>query len=163
MDIKLEKKPWYIRYRYYLIGGILFVAFLIYVITLSLGPRKLRIDAEDIQIAEVKVSNFMEYVDVEGLIQPILTIKINTREAGSVERIVGEEGSLLQQGDTILVLSNPDLLRSIEDQRDEDVYKRQAFSFSNRECVIEELLTELARHQYSEEYIVLTREYYLNM
>ena len=38
-----------------------------------------------------------------------------------------------------------------------------AFSFSNRECVIEELLTELARHQYSEEYIVLTREYYLNM
>ena len=38
-----------------------------------------------------------------------------------------------------------------------------AFSFSNRECVIEELLTELARHQYSEEYIALTREYYLNM
>ena len=54
MDIKIEKKPWYIRYRYYLIGGILFVAFLIYVITLSLGLRKLRIDAEDIQIAEVK-------------------------------------------------------------------------------------------------------------
>ena len=38
-----------------------------------------------------------------------------------------------------------------------------AFSFSNRECVIEELLTELARHQYSEEYIALTGEYYLNM
>lgn len=91
MDIKLEKKPWYIRYRYYLIGGLLFAAFLIYVITLSLGPRKLRIDAENIQIAEVKESDFMEYVDVEGLIQPILTIKINTRETGSVERIVGEE------------------------------------------------------------------------
>ena len=26
MDIKLEKKPWYIRYRYYLIGGLLFAA-----------------------------------------------------------------------------------------------------------------------------------------
>lgn len=69
MDIKLEKKPWYIRYRYYLIGGLLFAAFLIYVIVLSLGPRKLRIDAENIQIAEVKEDNFMEYVDVEGLIQ----------------------------------------------------------------------------------------------
>ena len=35
MDIKLEKKPWYIRYRYYLAGGILFLAFIIYVIILS--------------------------------------------------------------------------------------------------------------------------------
>ena len=59
MDIKLEKKPWYIRYRYYLIGGLLFAAFLIYVIVLSLGPRKLRIDAENIQIAEVKEDNFI--------------------------------------------------------------------------------------------------------
>ena len=38
-----------------------------------------------------------------------------------------------------------------------------AFSFDNRECVVEELLTEIARHKYSEEYIMLTREYYLKM
>ena len=38
-----------------------------------------------------------------------------------------------------------------------------AFSFGNRECVVEELLTEIARHKYSEEYIMLTREYYLKM
>lgn len=37
------------------------------------------------------------------------------------------------------------------------------FSFSNQECVVESLLTEIARHQYSEEYISLTREYYLNL
>lgn len=135
MDIKLEKKPWYIRYRYYLIGGILFVAFLIYVITLSLGPRKLRIDAEDIQIAEVKVSNFMEYVDVEGLIQPILTIKINTREAGSVERIVGEEGSLLQQGDTILVLSIP-ICFVVLNQRDE--WEKQMITYQEQEIEMEQ-------------------------
>ena len=119
MDIKIEKKPWYIRYKFYIAGGIAFVAFLVYVIILSAGPRKLRIESENIQIAEVKDDKFMEYVDVEGLIQPILTIKVNTREAGSVERIIAEEGSLLQKGDTILTLSNPDLLRSIEDQRDD--------------------------------------------
>ena len=92
MDIKLEKKPWYIRYRYYLAGGVAFLAFLIYVVTLSLGPSKLRIEQDNIQIAEVKNGKFMEYVDVEGVIQPILTIKVNAREAGSVERIIGEEG-----------------------------------------------------------------------
>lgn len=117
MDIKIEKKPWYIRYRYYMIAALAFIIFLIYVISLSLGPRKLRIETDNIQIAEVKDDKFMEYVDVEGLVQPILTIKVNTREAGSVDRIVGEEGNMMKQGDTLLILTNPDLIRSIEDQR----------------------------------------------
>ena len=131
MDIKLEKKPWYIRYRYYLAGGAAFLAFLIYVVVLSLGPSKLRIEQDNIQIAEVKNGKFMEYVDVEGLIQPILTIKVNAREAGSVERIIGEEGSLLRHGDTILVLENPDLLRSIEDQRDD--WEKQLITYREKE------------------------------
>ena len=54
MDIKIEKKPWYIRYRYYMIAALAFIIFLIYVISLSLGPRKLRIETDNIQIAEVK-------------------------------------------------------------------------------------------------------------
>ena len=136
MDIKLEKKPWYIRYRSYLLAGGVFIIFLIYVISLSLGPRKLRIESENIQIAEVKNGKFMEYVDVEGLVQPILTIQVNTRESGSVDRIVAEEGTLLKKGDTILVLSNPDLLREIEDQRDE--WENQRYSYKEREIEMEQ-------------------------
>lgn len=136
MDIKIEKKPWYIRYRYHLLGGACFATFLVYVISLSLGPRKLRIEADNIRIAEVKDDKFMEYVDVEGLVQPILTIKVNTRESGSVERIVGEEGTLMKQGDTILVLTNPDLIRSIEDQRDE--WEKQRISYREKEIEMEQ-------------------------
>lgn len=136
MDIKLEKKPWYIRYRYYLAGGVVFLAFLIYVIILSAGPRKLRIDAESLQMAEVKNDKFMEYVDVEGLVQPILTIKVNAREAGSVSRIVGEEGNMMKQGDTILVLENLDLLRTIEDQRDE--WEKQLITYHEKEIEMEQ-------------------------
>ena len=136
MDIKIEKKPWYIRYRYYLLAGGAFIIFLISVISLSLGPRKLRIETDNIQIAEVKNGKFMEYVDVEGLVQPILTIQVNTRESGSVDRIVAEEGTLLKKGDTILVLSNPDLLREIEDQRDE--WENQRYSYKEREIEMEQ-------------------------
>ena len=136
MDIKLEKKPWYIRYRAYLLAGGAFIIFLIYVISLSLGPRKLRIEGDNIQIAEVKNGKFMEYVDVEGLVQPILTIQVNTRESGSVDRIVAEEGTLLKKGDTILVLSNPDLLREIEDQHDE--WENQRYSYKEREIEMEQ-------------------------
>ena len=136
MDIKLEKKPWYIRYRAYLLAGGAFIIFLVYVISLSLGPKRLRIESDNIQIAEVKNGKFMEYVDVEGLVQPILTIQVNTRESGSVDRIVAEEGTLLKKGDTILVLSNPDLLREIEDQRDE--WENQRYSYKEREIEMEQ-------------------------
>ena len=150
MDIRLEKKPWYIRYRYYLIGGLLFLSFLIYVIILSSGPRKLRVDVGNIQIAEVVDADFMEYVDVEGLVHPILTIKVNTREAGSVEKIVGEEGSLLQQGDTILVLSNPDLLRNIEDQRDE--WEKQMITYQEQEIEMEQKSLNLKQQALTNNY-----------
>ena len=150
MDIQLEKKPWYIRYRYYLLGGAAFAGLLVYVIILSLGPRRLRVPLEDIQICEVKNDKFLEYVDVEGLVQPILTILVNAGEAGSVQRIVAEEGSLLRKGDTILVLDNPELLRDIEDQRDE--WEKQLFTYREKEIEMEQQRITLQKQALQTEY-----------
>ena len=150
MDIQLEKKPWYIRYRYYLLGGAAFAGLLVYVIILSLGPRRLRVPLEDIQICEVKNDKFLEYVDVEGLVQPILTILVNAGEAGSVQRIVAEEGSLLRKGDTILVLDNPELLRDIEDQRDE--WEKQLFTYREKEIEMEQQHITLRKQALQTEY-----------
>lgn len=136
MDIKLEKKAWYIRYRYYLAGGGLAVAGLVYVIVLALSPHRLRIDAENVRMEEVKHTDFLEYVDVEGVVQPILTLLVNTREAGNVERIVAEEGSLMKQGDTILILSNAHLMHDIEDQRDE--WEKQRISYQEKALEMEQ-------------------------
>ena len=58
MDIQLKKRPWYIRYKYHIAGGSTFIAFLVYVIILSAGPRRLRIDPENIQMAEVLEGKF---------------------------------------------------------------------------------------------------------
>ena len=118
MDIQLKPKPWYIKYRYYIVAGVAFLAFVVYVITLIVGPRQLSIDAENYKIVEVENGHFLEYVDVEGITQPILTLQINAMESGFVNRIVAEEGAILNEGDTILVLTNPELLRSIEDEHD---------------------------------------------
>ena len=136
MDIKLEKKPWYVRYRYRLVAGAVVIAGLVCVIVLASGPRRLRIDNSLVQMAEVKSDDFLEYVDVEGVVHPMLTLLVNTREAGNVERIVAEEGSLLKQGDTILVLENPDLMRDIEDQRDE--WEKQRISYEEKALEMEQ-------------------------
>lgn len=119
MDFKIEKKPWYFRYRYYLIGAAAIVILSAYALTLAFGPKRLRMKAESLSIAEVVDGKFLEYVDAEGIVHPILTLKVNALESGFVERIVAEEGSMLKQGDTILVLNNPELMRTISDEQDE--------------------------------------------
>jgi len=143
MDIILKKKHPLIRYKYYIAGGVVFVAFLIYVIWASAGPRRLRYDLDKLTIAEVQPGKFLEYLDVEGIVQPILTVKLNALESGTVVRIVAEEGNMLAPGDTILILQNPDLVRSIEDERDELEKKR--ITFNEREIQMQRRTSELKR------------------
>ena len=153
MDIQLKPKPWYVKYRYYLICGFAFMCFSIYVITLALGPRQLKIDAEGYKIVEATDAPFMEYIDVEGLVQPIQTIQLNALESGFVERIIAEEGAMLNVGDTILVLSNPELLRTIDDeqaewQNSQRNYREQEIEMQQRSITLRQQALD-AEHQMS--------------
>ena len=119
MDIKLQKKPWLVRHKYYVAGGVLFAALAVYTLVLQCSPARQRVSAESLGITEVVAADFLEYVEQEGVVQPMLALKVNSRVGGYVERIVVEEGARVEQGDTILTLTNPDLMRDLEDQRDE--------------------------------------------
>ncbi|GHT62199.1 ABC transporter permease [Bacteroidia bacterium] len=162
MDIQLKKKHWTIRYKYYIIAGVAFTGFLIYLLILSTGPRRLRYDADKLEIAETRQDKFLEYLDVEGIVQPKLTIKLNSLESGSVARIVAEDGSLLKAGDTILVLSNPELIRTIEDERDE--LSKQQVSYREKQIQMERRSSELKRQSLETVYKLnrLTKENDLN-
>lgn len=150
MDIQLKKKPWYVRHRYRLVAGVAAIAGLAYVMALASGPRRLRVDAETIQIAEVKHGDFLEYVDVEGVVHPILTLMVNVREGGNVERIVAEEGSLMRRGDTILTLINPDLMRDLDDQRDE--WEKQRITYEEKAIEMEQRTLTLKQQALEAEY-----------
>ena len=141
MDKPIAKKPVYYRYRWHIAGGIAFIVLLIYVGIAASGGRKLRTDAENLIIGEATSDKFLEYVDVEGVVQPILTIQINTREAGSVDRIIAEEGTMMNKGDTILTLNNPDLIRAIEDQQDE--WEKQLISYQEKKIEMEQKSIDL--------------------
>lgn len=150
MDIQLKKKPWYVRYRYRIIGATVLFVLIVYVIILASGPRRLRVKLDDIQVSVAENADFMEYVDVEGIVQPIMTIIVNTRESGNVHRIVAEEGRLMKQGDTILTLVNPDLMREIEDQRDE--WEKQSISYREKELEMEQKSLTLRQQTLEAEY-----------
>lgn len=143
MDKPLQKKPFWFRYRYPITGSLALVILVIYTISVATGGRKLRTETENLLIGEAQSDKFIEYVDVEGLVQPILTIRINSQESGSVERIVAEEGTMLQKGDTILVLTNPDLLRTINDQQDD--WEKAVISFREKEIEMEQKSIDLEK------------------
>ncbi len=117
MDIKLPKKPWYIKYRLYIIGGIVLAALMTYALVLQLGPRTLKVKVNGDQIATVVEGNFLEYIDVNGTVCPATSMRVNATEGGTVERICCHNGDMMRRGDTILVLSNPKVLEEMAAER----------------------------------------------
>lgn len=118
MDIKIPKKPWYMRYRKYIAGGAVLAALMIYALVLQLGPRTLKVKIADEQIATVAEGDFLEYIDVNGMVVPSVSIRVNAKEGGTVERICCHNGDVLKRGDTILVLSNPKVLEEMAAERE---------------------------------------------
>lgn len=93
------------------------VALVVYALILQLGPRTLEVEIADGQIATVTEGEFLEYIDVNGVVCPATTIRVNATEGGTVERICCHNGDILRRGDTILVLSNPKILEEIAAER----------------------------------------------
>ena len=85
----------------------------------------------------------------EGVIQPILTIKVNASKPEAWNASY-QEGSLLRQGDTILVMENPDLLRSIEDQRDD--WEKQLITYREKEIEMEQKSLNLQQQALQTDY-----------
>src|SRR5574344_539119 len=146
MDIRIKKKPWYRRYLYHIAGGTALAALVIYATIISLEPHKVKLSDTKEVLASAEMRDFTEYLDVEGIVQPIMTIQVNTMESGFVERIVAEDGAMLNEGDTILILSNPELLHSIEDENNawEDSqrrYREQEIEMQQKSIVARRLVT----------------------
>jgi RND family efflux transporter MFP subunit len=162
MDIQLKKKHPVIKYKYYILTGLAVVALIIYLMILAGGPSKLRYEAENLQIVEVKLTKFMEYLDLEGIAQPKMTIKINTEESGTVDSIVAEEGSMLKQGDVILILKNPELQRTINDERDD--LEKKKIDHKEKLLQMERQSSELKRSILSTVYALerLSKQYKLD-
>ena len=117
MDIPLPPRPWYVKYLKYIVGGAVLAGLMVYAAILQLGPRTLKVKIADEQIAVVTEGEFLEYIDVNGVVAPATSMRVNAKEGGTVERICCHNGDVLQRGDTILVLSNPKVLEEIAAER----------------------------------------------
>ncbi|HKK75657.1 MAG TPA: HlyD family efflux transporter periplasmic adaptor subunit [Saprospiraceae bacterium] len=69
----------------------------------------LQVDRDQLTISEVAHSPFYEYINLTGRVEPRNTYYIDSKVAGTVEKILVESGQSLRAGDTLLYLSNADL------------------------------------------------------
>ena len=94
-------------------GGAVLIVLIVYALVLQLGPRTLKVEIDDAQIAVAEEGEFLEYIDVNGVVCPATSMRVNAKEGGTVEQICCHNGDVLKRGDTILVLSNPKVLEEI--------------------------------------------------
>ena len=113
MDRKIERKHGLTRKTlWYIIGGALFITILS-IIIFGDKSSKYNLDVSRVTIETVKKDVFQDYITVQGTVEPISTIYLDSVEGGRVEEILIEEGSMVKKGDIIISLSNDNLLLEI--------------------------------------------------
>jgi HlyD family secretion protein len=112
MDRVIKKKKWTpAKIAIYSLAG-LFIIFLLYNLVFADSGSKLNVEAEKLNIATVAEGEFQEFIPVDGRVLPIKTIRLDAIEGGNVERKFYEGGVMIEKGDTILKLSNNNLLQN---------------------------------------------------
>ena len=109
MDRVIKKKKWTTKKIAGFAGIAVFAFFIIYLLFLRDKSSRLYIDPSRLTIAEVRQEPFQEFIPVDGVVQPIRTVYIDAVQGGRVEAIYVTDGSVLEAGDSILRLSNPNM------------------------------------------------------
>ena len=112
MDKIIEKKKGFAaaftkRALPYWMGAVV-VVFVLWLVFRD-NSSTLRVNGDTLSYGTVTRGEFNDYIRVTGQVQPMTTIQISPLEGGVVQEIVTEEGSKVQKGDVILVLSNEGL------------------------------------------------------
>lgn len=70
------------------------------------AANRLRVDPSELIIARVVDGNFEDVIPLRGQVTPLQSIYLDAIEGGRVEKILVEEGEILEQGQVIVEFSN---------------------------------------------------------
>ncbi len=108
MDRKIEVKKGFKTKHIYILLGIIFLGFIVWLL-LSSSTSTYRTELEKLTISEVSQAEFKDYISIIGTVEPKTTIYMDVEEGGKVVEKLIDEGELVKKGDVILRLINNDL------------------------------------------------------
>lgn len=106
MDRKIVKKKWNREKSIYLIGAT-FLLLLIFFGFKAINKKTYKVDSSRISVKKVIEGDFQDVILIEGDVEPINLVLVNTLEGGTVEEIFIEDGVPVEKGTPLLRLSNP--------------------------------------------------------
>jgi HlyD family secretion protein len=109
MDRRIEKKTPLSRKIGYGAAAVLVLTFVWWLVAALLGGRSLSVDSQRISVAAVTVGTFEDFIPLRGRLVPHSTVYLDAVEGGRVERVLVEDGAVVEAGDPIVVLSNTSL------------------------------------------------------
>ena len=85
-----------------------------------------QIARDRLEIATVQRGVFREFITVDGTVLPVRSVAVISQEGGRVEKVLVEEGSRVEPGQPLVVLSNPDLQMKVTRQEARLAEQRQS-------------------------------------
>lgn len=109
MDRMIERKRG-IRMRHvpYIAAGTFVLVVLLWIV-FGNHQSTLRVDVDDVTLADVTRGEFKDYVRINSTVVPFQVVHISPEEGGIVVEKVAEEGQRVNRGDVIVRLSNSSL------------------------------------------------------
>ncbi|MDQ1769972.1 efflux RND transporter periplasmic adaptor subunit [Labilibaculum euxinus] len=108
MDRKIEVKKGFKTKHIYILIGIIFLGFLVWLL-LSSSTSTYRTELDKLTISDVSQAEFKDYISIIGTVEPKTTIYLDVEEGGKVVEKLIDEGELVKKGDIIIRLINNDL------------------------------------------------------
>jgi len=110
-------------------------------------------------ISPVTQGRFDDFLPLRARVEPLVTVFLDAVEGGRVERVLVEDGTVVQQGQLLAVLSNPELqlnvlarqtevTQQINNMRSQELALNQNRLANERARIEADLATQTARRQY---------------
>lgn len=159
MDKKIEQKKGLKAKHLWIGGGILVIIGMVAMSTFGSQLSTYKVERDKLTIATVNKATFNDYISLNGIVEPISTIYVNSKERGTVEEKYVENGVMVKANDAILKLSNPELL--LEIQNAEATFAEQQNSYNKQLVEINKRKIELTQQRMTSDLDVkqMKREY----
>ena len=109
MDRKVAKKTPIGRNLTYAAAGLLIMVFAWWLIDTLMNGRSLSINSQRITVSAVTVGTFEDFIPLRGRLVPRSTVYLDAIEGGRVDEVLVEDGTIVEAGDLVAVLSNTNL------------------------------------------------------